>query len=141
MISTEDSEKFGKTFKERKPKKKQDGLKRLNTFKRTLLYFLLAIQFYLSITIVILESNKEYSGISASIVINRLIFGFIIVTIINGLFGWSIGYSFSVDKTDKRKYFYSQSDRIIGRVVSIVSFILFVTVIISFIVSSFDILK
>ena len=116
-------------------------IQKLNRFKRTLLYVLTAVQFYLCIVNVILDSNKEYSNISSSVIFNRLLFGFIIVTIINGFFGWSIGYSFFVDKEDKKTYFYDERDRNFGRIISIISFILFLTVILSFTASFFDVLK
>jgi len=125
------SEEFGFQFK---------GKKKLNRFQKALIYFFSATQLFLCITIITLNFSKEYSGISARIMINRLILGFIIVTVINWLIGWSVGNSTYEDKKKKEKFRYSKTDRKIGDLISILTNILFITAVLSFITSLFDIL-
>jgi len=132
MSTKEENAKYGFGFNETKT---------LNNFKKALIYLSSALQLYLSITIVALKVDRDFSGIYESILMNKPLLGFIIASLINWLIGWSIGFSSYTDENEKKKSFYSKKDRKIGRIISPVSSILFFTVIISFIVAVFEIIS
>ena len=115
--------------------------RKLKRFSRVLLYVLTALQFYFCLIIVVMDINKEYSDISSSIIRNRVLFGFLIISLITALSGWNIGYSTFKDVDEKMTHFYSPSDRTTGRFIAIVSFIFVLTVIFSFTTAALEILK
>ena len=96
------------------------------------------MQLFICIAIVSLKTDQDFSGVWASVIMNRLVLGMIILSVINWITGRNIGYSSYIDDDENKQFYYSQEDRNIAKIPAIGSTILFFATVISLVVSAFD---